>query len=447
MNLAKGLGLTGGETVAFVGAGGKTSAMFILGRELKTPVVMTTTTHLGVWQAAGADQHHILEQPGDVDKINFTHAKTVLLTGLAGTDDRLAGLNESVLEAVHQVCNRAGYTLLIEADGARVKPLKAPADYEPVIPAWVDLVVVFAGLSALGKPLTADRVHRPEIFGQLGDLRMGDVITADHLAGVLRSGFGGLKGIPAEAKKVVLLNQAENGALKAQGARLAILLSDVYDRVLVSSLQQPGPDGPVFSADSATAGVILAAGGSARLGTSKQLLTWEGKPFVVNVAENALYAGLSPLIVVTGAEHTLLEAALAGLPVSIVHNPAWASGQSTSMQAGLEALPARCERVVFLLSDQPHVPPSLIRALIERHNVERAPITAPMAGGRRGNPILFGSETFEALRTIEGDQGGRGVFTRFRVDEVPWVDRRVLFDVDQEGDLDWLSRAYDPNWA
>ncbi len=316
-----------------------------------------------------------------------------------------------------------------------------------MIPAWVDQVVVVAGLSGLGEQLTENQVHRPEIFAQLGNLNLGDVIKVEHLSAVLKSDFGGLKGIPPGAKKVLLLNQADNDVRKAQGTRLAGELTEVYDRVLVGSLQQPGQVGPIFSVDSATAGIILAAGGSARLGTSKQLLHWQGKPFVVKVAETAFSAGLSPLIVVTGSEHTTIESALAGLPVKIVHNPDWALGQSSSMKAGLMALTTRCERVVFLLSDQPQVSPLLIRALIEQHNMKRAPITAPMTGERRGNPILFGQETFDTLNTVEGDQGGRAAFSRFRVDEVPWVDRRVLFDVDEEGDLEKLTRAFDPNYG
>jgi molybdenum cofactor cytidylyltransferase len=445
MNLAKALDLKGGMAVAFVGAGGKTSAMFTLGRELKSPVLLTTTTHLGVWQAAGADQHHIIEKTEDVDKINLKAATTVLLTGPAGADDRLASLDTALLQGVFQLCKTAGIPLLIEADGARGKPLKAHADYEPVIPAWVDQVVVVAGLSGLGEQLTANHVHRPEIFAQLGNLNLGDMIEAEHLSAVLSSDSGGLKGIPPGAKKVLLLNQADNDVRKAQGARLAGELTEFYDRVLVGSLQQPGQAGPIFSADSRTTGIILAAGGSTRLGTSKQLLHWQGKPFVVNVAEKALSAGLSPLIVVTGSEHSLIESALAGLPVKIVHNPDWALGQSTSMKAGLMALPSRCERVVFLLSDQPQVSPILIRALIERYNMKRAPITAPMTGDRRGNPILFGQETFDTLKTVEGDQGGRGVFSRFSVDKVLWVDRRVHYDVDEEGDLERLTQAFDPN--
>jgi molybdenum cofactor cytidylyltransferase len=130
------------------------------------------------------------------------------------------------------------------------------------------------------------------------------------------------------------------------------------------------------------------------------------------------------------------------LPVVCVYNPDWATGQSSSMRVGLASLPTRCDRVMFLLSDQPQVSPLLIRGLIERHNQQRAPITAPMMRERRGNPVLFGKETFEILQMVSGDQGGRAAYNKFKVDNLPWIDDRALLDVDQVGDYDRLMQAY-----
>lgn len=194
-----------------------------------------------------------------------------------------------------------------------------------------------------------------------------------------------------------------------------------------------------------TAGVILAAGGSKRMGCPKQLLNWQGIPFIAQVAQNALEAGLKPLIVVTGADQELIEGAVRHLPVQFVNNPDWASGLSSSMKVGLRALPQHCDSVVFLLSDQPQISPLLIRQLLERYAKNRAPITAPMVGGRRGNPVLFGSTTFNALMQVQGDQGGRAVFSQYDVDWLPWVDDRILMDVDRIGDEQALWDAFSPN--
>jgi len=188
--------------------------------------------------------------------------------------------------------------------------------------------------------------------------------------------------------------------------------------------------------------VILAAGGSDRLGRPKQLLSWQGKPFVCQVALNALEAGLSPLVVVTGANHGEVQSALSDLLVEVIYNPDWAQGQSTSMKAGLQALHARCGGVVLLLSDQPQISPHLILSLIECFAHNHKPITAPMVGGSRGNPVLFGRETFTALEKVTGDVGGRPLFKDFEVDWLPWIDARILMDVDDEADLEALRLAY-----
>ncbi len=444
MKFTRGLGLKGGEAVAFVGAGGKTSAMFALAGELLPPVVLTTSTHLGAWQAELADRHQVFASPEALVGIVGEGLKTVLLTGPVDKGDRLTGLDDQCLQAIHEFCTVYGFSLLIEADGASQRPLKAPADYEPVVPEWVDHVVVVSGLGGVGKPMDSESIHRPEIFGELAEIQPGGAIQVEHLVKVLGSTSGGLKGLPEGANRALFLNQAEGEIRMAQGARLAGELDKVFDRVLIGSLQHPQSDGPVFSAHSQTAGIILAAGGSERLGQPKQLLDWSGKPFVEQVVQNALTAGLVPVYVVTGSHHEQVEKVLASLPVTCVYNPHWAGGQSTSMKVGLAALPQSCDRVMLLLSDQPQVSPILIRQLIERHNAQRAAITAPLVQGQRGNPVLFGRETFDALMTIEGDQGGRAVFSKFKVDYLTWIDRRDAFDVDQEGDIDKLRNAYFP---
>jgi len=191
-------------------------------------------------------------------------------------------------------------------------------------------------------------------------------------------------------------------------------------------------------------GVILAAGDSERLGRPKQLLNWQGEPFITIVARHALEAGLSPLVVVTGANRGLVEVAVCDLSLKTIYNSQWAEGQSTSVKAGLRALPDDPQAVMFLLSDQPHIPSQLIRELIQRYAMNRAPITAPKVGERRGNPVLFGRETFHALSRVTGDKGGRAIFDQFEVDWLVWQDERILMDVDSLEDLEKLQRAYLP---
>jgi len=442
MHLPDAIGLKRGEVLAFVGAGGKTSAMFALAEALAPPVALTTTTHLGAWQAGLADNHFILRTPEVLKDIDFKSNATLLFTGPAGDDDRLKGLSGEILDALYRRCRELALPLLIEADGARQRSLKAPTDYEPVIPGWVDIVVVLAGLAGLGKPLGDAFVHRPAVFSDLTGCALGSAIKPEHLKTLLTSKKGGVKTIPDGARKVLFLNQAEGEALQGIAHRLAQELMDVYDRILVGSLHAPDQAGPVFSVHARTAGVILAAGGSERLGRPKQLLDWGGVPFIRQVALNALEASLAPLVAVTGADRDQIESALAGLDVRCVHNPQWAEGQSTSMRAGLAALPENTDSALFLLSDQPQIDPGLIRQLLAHYAEHRGPITAPMVRGQRANPVLFGQEAFNALREVKGDRGGRAVFGQFQVDWLPWADDRILLDVDQEGDYERLLEAF-----
>ena len=442
MDLPKAIGIGLGESAAFVGAGGKTSAMFALAREIEGQVILTATTHLGMWQADLADRHIIIQDPEDLDNSFLDSGEKILITGAAGDDDRLCGLDERAVQKLQSLCMVKNLNLLIEADGAKQRPLKAPADYEPVIPKGVDHVVVMVGLSALGKPLGEQVVHRPQIFSSITGLALTDLITEDDVVTLMRSRSGGSKDIPETSQKILFLNQADNDILSSKGGRIARQLVGSFDKILVASLEKSDSKGYVQCVYTQTAGVILAAGGSERLEKPKQLLEWQGKPFIRQVAETALEAGLSPLIIITGAYHDQVAEALVDLPVKIVHNQNWSEGQSTSVRLGIQNLPERCDSVMFLLSDQPQISSQFIQQLVERYRQNRNPVTAPMVDGQRGNPMLFSSEVFSALEKISGDRGGRAVINQFKVDWLQWNDKRILLDVDHEGDYRKLKEAF-----
>jgi molybdenum cofactor cytidylyltransferase len=187
------------------------------------------------------------------------------------------------------------------------------------------------------------------------------------------------------------------------------------------------------------AAIILAAGGSKRFGRPKQLLEWRGQPFVRVVALTALGAGLTPYVV-TGAQAAEVEAALSDLPLKLVRNESWPGGQSTSIRAGISALPSSAGGAIFLLADQPQVTGAVIRALLDIHSAKLSPIVAPLVQNeRRANPVLFDRVTFPDLMTLEGDVGGRGIFSRHRVEFMPWHDENLLFDVDSPEDYERMK--------
>jgi molybdenum cofactor cytidylyltransferase len=351
------------------------------------------------------------------------------------------GLDIAPLHWLRAICGRHAIPLLIEADGSRQHPLKAPAKNvsgqfggEPPIPDFVETVAVVAGLSGLGQPLIGEFVHRPEIFARLSGLTIGETISSDALLRVLTHPAGGMKNIPAPARRLVLLNQADTAELQAQARALAGNLLAVYHSVIIASLGQS----MIHAVYEPVAGIILAAGEARRFGQTKQLLDNHGQPFVRNVAKTALASGLSPVVVVTGANAEAVETAIYDLPVTILRNPVWQNGQSSSIQAGVNVLPARTGAAIFLLADQPQVTSTVIEALTEKHAQSLASILAPLVASQRANPVLFDRTTFPDLMSLTGDLGGRAIFSKYQVIYLPWQDERLLLDVDTPKDLERL---------
>ena len=435
-----GRGAEGEGGVAFVGAGGKTTALFALARELvprHKSVILTATTHLGAWQVAQAGRHIIAKTTADLNELPDTGV--TLVTGpLEG--GRTQPVSQQVLFWLHENTKSRAIPLLIEADGARQKPLKAPAAHEPPIPDFVDTVIVVAGLSGLGKPLTDEFVFRAGRFRELCHPSR-PIVEPDMLVRVLCHPEGGLKNMPPSATRIALLNQAETPELLSVGGKMANDLLGHFDSILVGSLQQNE-----FQAFERTAGIILAAGESKRYGGPKQLLDWKGRPFVRQVAETAFHAGLWPVIVVTGFRAADVEAALDGLPVSIVRNDEWQSGQGLSIAAGVRGLAKNTGAAIFLLADQPQIPVEVIQALVENHTQNLPAILAPLVlNEKRANPVLFDRGTFPDLLRLTGDIGGRAIFDKHKVEYLPWHDDALLLDVDTPEDYERLKNLISPS--
>jgi molybdenum cofactor cytidylyltransferase len=123
--------------------------------------------------------------------------------------------------------------------------------------------------------------------------------------------------------------------------------------------------------------------------------------------------------------------------VQVVINEAWAQGQSTSMQAGLTALPDNIGCAIFMLVDLPGVTPDLINSLILRHRQTLAPLVWPEFEGRRGNPVLFDRRLFAELGEVSGDTGGKPVLLRYQTQAecVAVTDPAILQDIDRVEDL------------
>jgi len=238
LTLTRALRLPEAPCVAIVGAGGKTTVLYWLAREFGRAIV-TTTTHLGEWQAADADRHIVWS--GDTFGGRAGDLGGAGVTLVTGPVDRAAhrwrGLPDEAIGHLRGLAARLRTPLLIEADGSRQRSLKAPAAHEPAIPPGADEVIVVAGLGALGRPLSDEHVHRPEIFAELAALRAGEPITAEAVARVLSHPEGGLKHVPPGAGRAVLLTEADTEESRAHAAEIARRLLAAFDAVIVSGSQ------------------------------------------------------------------------------------------------------------------------------------------------------------------------------------------------------------------
>jgi molybdenum cofactor cytidylyltransferase len=205
--------------------------------------------------------------------------------------------------------------------------------------------------------------------------------------------------------------------------------------LLMEIVTRPQPrEEPAQSQGGRFAAVILAAGRSTRMGGSNKLLAEiTGKPLARIAAEAALKSRARPVVVVTGHQGETVREALADLPLEFVENPDFAEGLSTSLRAGISALPADIDGAVVLLADMPQVDNVLIDKLISAHDPEKgALIAVPVLSGKRGNPVLWSRRFFSELTALEGDVGARHLIGKYgeAVVEVPVSGAAALTDID-----------------
>ena len=229
-----------GLSISIVGAGGKTSLMRYLADRLQGPVICTTSTKLSVDEAVFFDRHIVWTDMQAIFADLVEVKGNVLVTGepvFVNGIHKLSGLTEQQLVELNQISAEKRCSLIIEADGSKRRPLKAPADWEPVIPALSDLVIVVVGLDGLMKPLNEENVFRSQIFGQLTGLAIGQVVDLQAILCYLQHPLGGLKGIPEKAKRFALFIPARCESPEMVDLELIEKeLTGFYDGIFIESV-------------------------------------------------------------------------------------------------------------------------------------------------------------------------------------------------------------------
>lgn len=218
-------GITRGELVAIVGGGGKTTLRDLLAADAhwrNWRVINTTTTKSAAPEGIAAERC-VLE--ADPDRRTaavcamLDRERYAFVVSAREHAHRFIGVDPDWLESVR---SRADL-VVAEADGARKKPLKAPADYEPVIPRSASLVIAVVGAEVIGEPIDETRVHRLPLFSAATGLKAGDRLDPEALASFIESSRGYRKSVPDGARFIPFINKvsrAQTGMLESLLAAL-----------------------------------------------------------------------------------------------------------------------------------------------------------------------------------------------------------------------------------
>ncbi len=432
------------DVVALVGAGGKSTVLFRLAQEILASggrVLTATTTQIFAHQLQEAPAHLLLGDslPDWSALAQALEAHGHCLLVRAAGREKADGLSPEQVDALVQELARRPElgvgAVLVEADGSRQRPVKAPAGHEPALPESTTHLVPLLGLEGLGRRLAAPWVHRPERVRALLGVEGEDVrLTPAGAAQLLAHPAGGAKGRRPGMAFCPILNQADNAPRLASGRLVASLLAWAGERALLAQAGRAETE-PVRERWGPTAAVVLAAGEGRRMGQPKQLLELGGEPLVVRATRLALESSATQVLVVLGAAEKAIRPVLEGLVreagerLVLVSNPAWAQGQSTSLRAAMQALAPNCQAVLFLPVDQPLLPVALLRRLwrLWREGNDRV---APAVNGEvRGAPAVFDRRFWPQLMAVQGDRGARDLLRGPGVASVP-VLARWLQDVD-----------------
>ncbi len=436
MLLSKALDIQRGDMVAFVGAGGKTSALTRLGHELKAQnwrVLATTTTRIAEKELASFPHTLSVEEirtPQILSDALSQHGFIFIYERLWG--GKAVGIAPDYISQLADAVDSD--TILIEADGSRRLALKAPRDHEPVIPPDATLVVPVAGMNIVGQPFNSTTVYNVEKIVERYGFPLEQPIQPAWIAQIIRDETLGLQGIPPHARIVPLLNQTGThmiDRLKARRTAQNILKEPRIHAVAVGSVRRKKH--PVYEVQRRVAAIILAAGLSRRMGRSKPLLPWGRKTVIETIAERINLLRLADAVVVTGYESVKVNLALKKSGIRTVYNPDYATGEMlSSMKAGLSALDDSIAACLIFLGDQPNINARLVTEILIAYAEGRGTIVAPSFNHRRGHPILIDRRYWQEILNLPDGSAPRDVINAYAAHTayIQARDDSVLNDMD-----------------
>lgn len=424
------------ELVAFVGAGGKSSLMIALARQLSGRILITTTTQMFAGQitsAAVSLRGRIWTYPNLPKKEDFTADSKLFLVAASTNRAKVGGVPLNLPRRLLKELDLLA--ILVEADGARMLPVKAPAAHEPAIPTGASLVVPVMGIDCLDQPIQ-QVAHRPELLARLLGKLPSELITIPDLAKLVRSPEGGLKNVPAGARIIPAINKVESQE-KLQAARKIAQLALSEPRIEQVVLSQAISDSPIQEVHKRVTAVILAAGESKRMGPSKQLLPWGDTSVLGQTIRNVGGSAVYDLLVVLGHEAAAVGAVAQAEGVPTVTNEMYAVGEMlSSLQVAVSRLDPQIAAVLVVLADQPMVEAQSINQLLQAYWKGLGAIIAPEYQGQRGNPVLIDRRHFAELMALPVGSAPRDLLRRHKVQIVAVDAPSVIQDIDRLQDYE-----------
>lgn len=354
-------------------------------------------------------------KPGVLAKtVDATRARLAALGGSLDRDVIVAHDMTAVADALTEAA-RAGSDLLL------VLGASAVVDRRDIVPAAIE--AAGGSVAHFGMPVDPGNLL---LFGTL------DGRPVIGLPGCARSPkLNGFDWVLQRVAAGLPIGRADIMRMGAGG-----LLSEIPSRPLPRQSAAPAPQPP---RQPRIAALVLAAGRSSRMApANKLLIEVDGVPMARRAVDAALASQAVATIAVIGNEAARVRQAFAGCDIAIVENPDFAAGLSSSLRAGLASLPDDIDGVLVLLGDMPRITAAHLDRLIAAFAPDEGrAICIPTHRAKRGNPILWDARFLPDMRTLDGDQGARGLIGRHadQVCEVEMPDDAVLLDVDTPGAL------------
>ncbi|GAB4526413.1 MAG: molybdenum cofactor cytidylyltransferase [Anaerolineae bacterium] len=437
MKLYQAFNIVQGDVVAFIGGGGKTSTLISLGYELAEMgwrVLATTTLRIRQDELELTPRALTLQAGNTAISAALSQDRFVFLYDHIRRGEAHGLSPESITDLLDTVDSDV---ILVEADHADGRALKAPYVGEPIIPTETTLVIQVMSLSILGKTLDEDHVYNLEAIVERYGFPEGTRIKSPWVAQILRDEELGLKDVPKHARVITYINQTgskSHGRARARHIARMALRNSRLNGVAIGAAR--GAE-PVQEVQRPIGAVVLAAGLSTRMGEPKMLLPWGNKTIIEHILDQLINARLEHITVVTGHMAREIKDLVKPLGVDVVYNRGYKTGEMlSSLKAGLRALPDRLAATLIVLGDQPRLQPKVLYQIMSTYAESSAEILIPSYEMRRGHPILINRRYWPEILNLPREGNLREVINAHS-DQIQYVNvdtDSVLRDVDTPED-------------